>query len=130
MARVELVLLGLVGAHGGDVQAGVQPVGLQDRLAGGGGGDDELALGDEARRGRARGGRRCRGRGEVGGGGGGLGRVAAPDEGAGEGADEVGGLELQAGLDAGAEDAGGLDGAGAMWRAATAPAAAVRTSVR
>ena len=48
-------------------------------------------------------------RGEVGGGGGGLRRVAAPDEGAGEGADEVGGLELQAGLDAGAEDAGGLD---------------------
>ena len=53
---------------------------------------------------------------EVGGererGGGGLVGVAAPDEDAGERADEAGGGDLQAGLDAGAEDAGGLDGLG------------------
>ena len=110
--RVELVLLGLVGAHGGDVQAGVEPAGLQDRGARGRGGDDELALGDEG--GGVGFGVRFDAEGfrQVGGGGGGLCRVAAPDEGAGERADEVGGLELQAGLDAGAEDAGGLDGGG------------------
>ena len=31
--RLDLVLAGLVGAHGGDVQAGMQPSGLENRLA-------------------------------------------------------------------------------------------------
>ena len=91
----------------------MEPLGLQDRRAGGGGGDDELALGHEA--GRVGLGRRVDAEvgGEGEGGGGGLVGVAAPDEDAGERADEVGGGDLQAGLDAGAEDARRVHGLGA-----------------
>ncbi len=87
----------------------MQPVGHQNGIARGRGGDHKLAFGDEAGRVRLGICVDAKGFGQIGGAGFCLCRIAAPDEKAGEWAHLMGGDHLQTGLHAGSHDAGSLD---------------------
>lgn len=107
--RLDLVLAGLVGAHGGDVQAGMQPCRFQYRVAGSCGGDDKLAFSDKSRRIGHSLGRDAKRLRQIGGASTGLVHVAAMDKNPGKRPYQMRGPHLQPRLNAGADHTGRLD---------------------
>ncbi len=106
--RLDLVLARLVGAHGGDVQARMQPVGPEHRLLGRRGGDDELRCSDQPCRIRLRPCVDAEHGGDIGGASLRLGRIAPPDQRLPERPHQMRRRHLQPRLHAGADDAGRL----------------------
>ena len=106
---LDLVLAVLVRAHRGDMQAGMQPSGLEDRFGRWRGGYDELAFGHDALRIVIDAGVDAKIARQVGRASLRLLDVAAPYQSPAEGTDQMSGLDLEPGLNAGAEHASGFD---------------------